>query len=155
VADRPAKFGERVLARLATGLPELVQAAPADDDLVAGYRREIERLMGEAARGGNVVILGRFGNAVLQGRPDLVRVFITAPLDWRIENVRRSLGIDAAAARAEIGRIDDARRTFARDQHGIAWGAIENYDLIVDTARFGVDGSAQTIAAAVRAASAE
>jgi cytidylate kinase len=34
----------------------------------------------------------------------------------------------------------------------MAWGELRNYDLSVDTARYGVDGAADIIAAAVRAA---
>ncbi len=152
--NRPAGFGERVLARLVGALPEVDQPAPAASDLVWAYRREIEALITQAADGGDTIILGRFGNAILAARTDLLRVFVHAPLAWRIANVGASLGCDAASARAEINRVDEASRTYAREQYRMAWGERQNYDLMLDTSRVGVDGAAEVIATAVRVASA-
>jgi cytidylate kinase len=153
VENRAPGFGERLLAGLSGAVPELAQAAilPAED-LTAAYRREVERIVREAAAGGDAIILGRLANAILGPRPDLVRVFVYAPLPWRIAYVSASFGCDANAARSEIARIDEARRTYARERYNMAWADLRNYDLAVDTARFGVDGAAHVIACAVRSA---
>ncbi len=82
-----------------------------------------------------------------------MRVYVHAPLAWRAARVAQSLGIDEAAARAEIARIDEARRTYARDGYRVHAGDVHNYDLAIDTSRFGVDGTAGIIVAAVRSAS--
>jgi cytidylate kinase len=153
LSDRAAGFGERLLAGFAGAVPEVTAPAePPHEDLTEAYRREAERLIAAAADAGNVVILGRLGSVILGARRDLVRVFVYAPLAWRVRNVSTSLGCDAAKARTEINRIDDARRTLAREQYRMAWGDIRNYDLAVNTARYGVDGAAAVIAAAVQAA---
>lgn len=120
----------------------------------AGYRREVERLIHEAAAEGDVVIVGRLGGAVLGARPDVVRVFLTAPLDWRIAYVRASLGVSEAKARSEVARIDEARRSFARDSYRVVWEDARNYDLTLNVAAFGIEGTAEAIAAAVTAADA-
>lgn len=152
IENRSPGFGERLLAGMAGAVPEMSAPAPLPgNDLVMEYRREAERLIREAALAGDAVILGRLGGAVLGARPELVRVFIYAPLAWRIANVRASLQCDEAAARSEIGRIDEARRRFAREHYRMSWGDPHNYELAVDTARFGVDGAAAVIAGAVRA----
>jgi cytidylate kinase len=151
--NRAPRFGERLLAGLSGAVPEVAQpAAPPAQDLVRAYRREAERLILAAAAAGDVVILGRLGNAILGARPDTVRVFLHAPAAWRIANVSASLGCGAQQARSEIARIDEARRAFAREQYRTAWGELHNYDLTVDTARYGVDGAARVIATAVEAA---
>lgn len=156
VESRPPNFGERMLEAMSAALPELSQpAALPADDMETGIRREVERLIREAARAGDVVIFGRFASGILGPRPDVVRVFVRAPLDWRIAHVQTSLGIDAAAARAEISRIDEARRTYAREQYRMAWDDARSYDLTVDTSRFGIEGAADVIAAAVRTAEAQ
>jgi cytidylate kinase len=152
IENRSPGFGERLLAGLASAVPEAAApAAPPAGDIGSAYRREAERLIREAAAAGNVVILGRLGSAILGSRDDLVRVFVYAPLPWRIANVRRSLDCEEARARSEIARIDEARRTFAREHYQMSWGDLRNYDLAVDTARFGVGGAARVIAFAVRA----
>ena len=149
--ERPRGFGERVLEQLGGGVPEAVQP-PASDDSAAETRRAIEEAVREEAAAGNVVIVGRMGGAILGARPDVVRVFIKAPLDWRAAHVAESLGIDDGAARTEIARIDEARRTYAREGYRVTWGDPRNYDLVVDTSKFGIAGSADVIVAAVHAA---
>ncbi|GAC1659492.1 MAG: hypothetical protein NVS4B13_04420 [Candidatus Elarobacter sp.] len=151
VAERPRGFGERVLEQLGGGLPEAAQP-PAEDDFPAETRRAIEQAVRDEAAAGDAVIIGRMGGAVLSGRTDLLRVFLHAPLASRVMHVAESLGIDQAEARAEIARIDEARRTYARTGYRATWGDPRNYDLIVDSSRFGVAGSADVIVAAVRAA---
>jgi len=151
VAERPRGFGERVLEQLGGGVPETAQP-PANDPVPAQTREAIEEAVREEAAEGDAVIVGRMGGAILAGRADLLRVFVHAPLAWRVAHVVESLHVSEAAARAEIARIDEARRTYAREGYRVHWGDPRNYDLVVDTSRFGVDGSASVIAGAVRAA---
>ena len=149
----PRGFGERVLEQLGGAVPELAQpAASRDEDLVVDRRRAIEVAVREAADRGNCIIIGRVAGAILAGRPDVVRVFVHAPLAWRVARVIESLQCGEDEARSEIARIDEARRTYAREQYRVTWGDPKTYDLVVDTARFGVDGTGDVIAAAVRAA---
>ncbi len=151
--NRAPGFGERLLAGLSGAVPEISQpAASPAEDLAGAYRREAERVVREVAAAGDAIILGRLGSAILGPRRDLVRVFVYAPIAWRIAYVCASFGCDENAARSEIVRIDEARRAYARDHYRMAWGDLRNYDLAVDTARYGVDGAAQVIACAVRCA---
>lgn len=153
VQDRPRPFGVRVLEQLGGGMPESAQpAASTDGDLVAETRRATEEAIREAAAAGNAVFVGRMAGTTLADRTDLVRVFLHAPLALRAAQVADSLGMDEATARTEIARIDEARRTYAKEQYRVSWGDPRNYDLVIDTSRFGVDGSAGIIVAAVRAA---
>jgi cytidylate kinase len=152
IENRSPGFGERLLAGLSDAVPEVAAPAPPAEDNAGAYRREVEGLVRAAADGGDAVILGRMGSAILGARRDLVRVFVHAPLAWRITNVSASLRCTEAVARGEIARIDEARRTFAREHYRVSWGELRNYDLAVNTARYGVEGAAHVIASAVRAA---
>ena len=149
LAERPRRYGERVLEQLGGGVPEAAQP-PAADDVPGETRRAIEEAVREEAQGGNAVIVGRMAAAILGRRPDVVRVFVHAPLEWRIAHVAESLGVGEAAAREEIARIDEARRTYAREGYRVNWGDPRNYDLVLDTSRFGIEGTAQIIVTAVR-----
>ena len=151
VAERPRGFGERVLEQLGGGLPEAAQP-PASDPVPAETRQAIEEAVREEAEAGDAVIVGRMGSAILAGRAGLVRVFVRAPLARRVAHVVESLGVSEAAARDEVARIDEARRTYAREGYRVSWGDPRNYDLVLDTSRFGVEGSASVIVSAVRAA---
>lgn len=151
VSERPRGFGERFLEQLGGGVPEAAQP-PASDPFPAETRRAIEAAVREQAAEGDVVIVGRMSGSILRDHPDLLRVFVHAPLAWRIPHVAESLHVSQVAARAEIARIDDARRTYAREGYNVTWGDPRNYDLVLDSSRFGVAGSADVIVAAVRAA---
>jgi cytidylate kinase len=151
VAERPRGFGERVLEQLGGGVPETAQP-PANDPVPAETREAIEAAVRDEAEAGDAVIVGRMASVVLAGRPDVVRVFLHAPLAWRVARVVESLHVGEAAARTEIARIDEARRTYAREGYRVTWGDPRIYDLVIDTSRFGVDGTANVIASAVRAA---
>jgi hypothetical protein len=153
VSERPRRYGERVLDQLGGGVPEAAQP-PDSDDFPVETRRAIEAAVREEAAAGDAVIVGRSAGAILAGRPDLVRAYVHAPLAWRTARVAQSLGIDEAAARAEIARIDEARRAYAREGYRVNVGDSRNYDLVIDTSRFGVDGAADIIVVAARAASA-
>ncbi len=151
VEHRQASFGERFLRSLGGPVPEAFQPTVTADDLTDAALREIERLIREAADAGSAVIVGRGGNAILAGRPDLVRVFLTAPVAWRAAHIAESLGVGEAEARAELARVDAGRRTFARDRYDIAWGDARHYDLLIDVATFGAQGTAAIVLAAVEA----
>ena len=98
------------------------------------------------------MIVGRNAGAVLAARADLVRVFVTAPLPWRIARVQASFSVSADAAKAEIARIDAARAAYAKDRYNDAWGIASTYHVSLDVARYGIDAAAVLIAGAVRAA---
>lgn len=154
-SDRSRSFGERVLAQLGGGVPETVQPAnPAGEELAAETRRAIERAVREFASAGDVVINGRMASAVLGPRADVLRVFVGGALDWRVARLVAAHGCHPAEARAEIARVDEARRTYAKEQYRVQWGDARAYDMLLDVSRLGVEGAAGAIVAAVRAAGA-
>lgn len=154
VQYRGDHFGERLLRSLGGAVPEAMQPAAPVDEFTNETRREIERLIRDAAAEGDCVIVGRVANVILAPSPGVLRVFLRAPLPWRAQHICTSLGVDDARARTEIARVDGGRRAFARDRYGFVWGDPQHYDMILDVARFGVDGSIGLLAAAVAAAAA-
>jgi cytidylate kinase len=145
---RQVGFGQRLLRSLSTGMPEAFQPAPEVEDLHAETHREIERLIHEAADAGNVIVVGRLGNYILRDRPDVLRVFLTAPLPWRTAQIVAALGLAESAAKTEIARVDGGRRRHAREQFDFDWGDPHYYDLVLDVSHFGVEGAIALIDAA-------
>lgn len=149
VENRTPNFGERLLRSLSTAVPEAFAPTPEVEDLSEATRRAIEGLIRDAAAGGNVVIVGRVANVVLGRRPDLLRVFLYAPLAWRAAHIAQSLHCSEAAARAEIARVDAGRRAYARERYDFEWGDPHQYDLVLDVSTFGVEGSVRQLCAAL------
>jgi cytidylate kinase len=145
---RSSGFAQRLMRSLTAAAPDVFHPPTEHDDLAASVMREVERHMHEAAAAGNVVVVGRFGNFVLRERPDVLRVFLFAPLAWRIEHIMASLGCTEAVARAEIARVDRARRNSARERYDFDFGDPHAYDLVLDVARLGVAGTVAAIDAA-------
>ena len=145
-------MSERMLRALGSGTPEVGNAQTRSDDFEAECLRAVQDAVREFAAAGNAVIVGRGAGAILGRRPDLVRVFMHAPRDWRIRHIAEAHGVDERTAAAEVDRVDRARGEYMRAYYGIEWGDPENYDLSVDTARFGVRGSADLIVRAAGAA---
>ncbi len=151
VGSGPPRFAERLLRGLAASTPEASHACPPPDEIDDAYVREIERAVRERAAAGACVILGRAAGSILAGRPDLVTVYLHAPLAWRIARVMDSLGCGEREARREIERVDAARAAYTRERYGIAWRDAAQYTLAADVAACGIEGTADLIVRAARA----
>ncbi len=154
IASSEQSLPEKLLAGLGEGTAEVItpMTPRLPQDFDESVRREIERAIRERAERGNVVILGRNAGAVLGDRPDLMRVFLRAGLEWRVERLRAAFGQTREAVLADVERVDAARRKFAKDRYKIAWSDARSYDLALDVSRFGVAGTTALIVAAVRLA---
>lgn len=149
VEHRRPGLAERLLRSLNAAVPELSQPVLHHDDIDEDAVREIERQVRSAAALGNVVIVGRIAGSILGPGPETLRLFLQAPLPWRIAHVVDSLGVSPAEAREEIDRIDRGRHAYAEERYGIVLGDPTHYDLVIDVSRFGIDGAADLIASAV------
>jgi cytidylate kinase len=148
--DSQRTLGELLLDGLERATPELAQATaaePLDEELVAAVAAAVQ----EYAAKGNCVIVGRGAFAILGARPDVLRVFMHAPREWRVAHVVETTHVRRDVAEAEIERVDRARIAHIRQWYGLAFGDPQNYDLCIDTARLSAAQSAASIVAAVQA----
>lgn len=152
-AGAEASLGERILASLDAGTPEAMGAGltPPGHDFDDSVRREIERTIRERAARGDVVILGRYANAVLGARADVLRVFLIAARAWRCARLVEAFSWSVEFAQAAIDRMDAARKKLAKDRYALRWGDPHAYDLVVDVSRVTVGGAVALVTAAVRA----
>ncbi len=91
------------------------------------------KIIEKIADAGSCVIVGRAADHVLEGRADVVRVFIHAPESYRISRVQEVYGDSLEEAKDNIRRSDKARAAYYRHISGKRWGAEENYDLVLDS----------------------
>lgn len=142
-------LGARLLSGLELSTPE-VTTSRFGETFDEAFAREVQRAVREYAARGNAVIVGRGGGAILGRRVDVLRIFMYAPREWRIERIAGELALDARAAAAEVDRVDRARHAHLRDWYGVEFGAPAIVDLAIDTSTFGPDASADLIVTAVR-----
>ncbi|MCL5951494.1 MAG: cytidylate kinase-like family protein [Chloroflexi bacterium] len=111
------------------------------------YRQAVAEVMQELAAEGNVVIVGRAGQAILRGHPDTVHVRVTAPAPLRAERAAREQGISLKAAQAQVAASDLFRRNYLRRLYRIRWDDPALYDLIINTERITVKEATELIRA--------
>jgi uncharacterized membrane protein YczE len=97
------------------------------------------------------VIVGRNADFVLRGRANCLRVFVHADRPSRIERIVGEYGEGRAQAARVLETRDRERANYCEHYTHQKWGMLGNYDLTIDSSRFGSEGSADLIVAAVRA----
>jgi cytidylate kinase len=113
------------------------------------YVHRLHSIILLAARHGNVIFVGRGAHFLLPPQGGLV-VRIVAPEKYRIEQVMREQGIGYEAAKKiveekERGRHDFISRQFHRDP-----ADPHLYDLVINSAKCGLEATADVIVCAVR-----
>ena len=87
---------------------------------------------------GPCVIVGRCGDYVLRGRADVLRVFLHAPLEFRVRRARAQGRLpaeaDERAAAALVQKEDRRRAAYYNFYSEFRWGEAGHYDLCLNAA---------------------
>ena len=102
-----------------------------------------------AYRHGNIVILGRGGQAILKDKPDVLHVRIEAPLDIRSRRLQAREQITLAAAQDRALEHDRASAEYLKRFHDIDWSDPLNYHLMINTGTLGVEAATRLVIKAV------
>lgn len=127
---------------------ELYLSTNAVQDAVTAQDRAIRSL----ADAGSCVIVGRSADYVLRNHQNIVRVFISAPKEYRIKKVMEMYGDSRDQAVKSIERSDMARRSYYESITNKRWGDSHSYEMCVDSS-IGVEKTADLICAYIRSAS--
>lgn len=109
-----------------------------------------EKIIRKIADNGSCVIVGRSADYVLKDYENVVRVFVHAPMEFRIGRVREVYGDTLKEAKRNIRRSDKARAAYYKHISGMRWGDAKNYELTVDSS-VGTEKSAEIILAYISA----
>ncbi len=127
---------------------------PPYPDAAYDPRREVleltQQVVREAARGGNVVIVGRGGAHILRDVPDVLHVFLHADVAFRQRIVMAREEIDEAKAARRVHEMDANRAAYVKQVYGRDWLDVRAYDLAIDTGRVGFDGATEIVLAALQ-----
>jgi cytidylate kinase len=98
-----------------------------------GYVALMQAYLLEAAARDRVVIVGRGGHLLLAGVATVHRIRVTAPLEARVERLRRRENTDRESVRRLVGRVDAERAGFIRAVYGRDWADPASFDAVHDT----------------------
>lgn len=104
----------------------------------------------KAAKEGSCVFVGRCADYVLRDFDNVVNIFITASLDYRIKQIMNKQHLDHDAARKFIEQKESSRAAYYNYYTGKKWGAAESYDLCIDTSVLGLMETEKIIATFIR-----
>ncbi len=100
----------------------------------------------KAANEGSCVFVGRCADYVLRNLPNTVSVFVTASMDYRVQQIMNKRHLDEDAARKFIEQGESERATYYNYYTGKKWGAAESYDLCIDSSVLGLVETEKIIA---------
>jgi cytidylate kinase len=140
---------EMVLARTYGEAAELSErgAGTLDDER---YIKTLKSVIRAVAARGNVVILGRGGQAILQDAEETLHVYVAAPAEWRIGNLIEREGMERAEAERRIKHSDQHRSAFHRHYFKVEPDSPQLYDVGINASRIGIETAAKMVAVAAR-----
>ena len=108
--------------------------------------REQSKMIKKLADQGPCVIVGRCADYVLRNRDDVLNVFICADTETKIQRVMNVRKMVRERAETTMKEMDKKRRSYYKKYTDKEWGAIQNYDMVLNVSQLGLDGVADIIA---------
>lgn len=104
------------------------------------------KIIKELASKENFVIVGRCADYILRENNNVVKVFIYADAESRINRVlQRHDDIDPARGKQAVLKADKTRSNYYSFYSGQKWGLPENYDLCINSSKISTDQAADII----------
>ena len=157
--EQPGSLLHRLLMALGSASgepmipPETTAWNPPNVDPVFDTRRAVleitQHVIHEAARAGNVVIVGRGGAYILQNFPGALHVFLRSAEAVRLNVVMARFSLSEADARRRLKQADENWTAYIKQVYGHDRNLASHYDLVLDTGRLGYEATVEAILAAL------
>lgn len=114
---------------------------PESDDFTStdnlfNYQAKIIRQLAEEE---SCVIIGRCADYVLKEYPNVLSVFVHAPLDFCIEQAAKKHSMSKKELEKFIQKTDKHRAEYYKYHTGREWTDARNYDLCLDSSKLGFE----------------
>ena len=100
----------------------------AEKDSIIKQSETIRRI----ALNGNCVIVGRGADYILKNSPHIVKIFLYAPLEYRINKIKEMYNDTYNEAKKHVVNSDKSRAAYYEVITNQKWGNRENYDLCLN-----------------------
>ena len=95
------------------------------------------------------VIIGRCADYALAENPNLLSLFISAPLEVRIQRVAQRQNLTPEKARQLILKTDKRRASYYEYYSSKKWGSVDSYHFCIDSSYLGLGRTVELIQAMV------
>jgi cytidylate kinase len=158
--EQPGSLLARLLVALGSASteplvpPEAAAWQPPNTDPAFDTRKAVlqitQHVIEEAAREGNVVIVGRGGAYILRDFPGALHVFLRAAEAVRVKAIMARFNITSEEeARRRLKRTDENWTAYIKQVYGHDRNLAAHYDLVLDTGRLGYETTVKVILAAI------
>ena len=135
--------------------PEATAWSPPNADPAFDTRKAVlqitQLVVQEAARAGNVIIVGRGGAYLLHDLPGALHVFLGAAKATRVKTIMDHYKIASEEeARRLMTRTDENWTAYIKQVYGHDRNLAGHYDMVLDTGRLGYQGTVDAILAALK-----
>ena len=103
----------------------------------------------QIASQGPCVIIGRCADYALEDNPDLLSLFIHAPMEARIQRVAERQNVTPEKARQMIIKTDKRRAAHYEYYSSKKWGSMDSYHFCMDSSYLGLSRTVELILAMV------
>lgn len=114
------------------------------------YHHQVQQIIRTLAAEGQVVIVGRGGQMVLQDCPDVLHVRVVAPFDQRVARLQETRHLPVAAAEAIIEKSMEARARYIIQSYDVVLDDPSLYHLILNTGLLGLPQAVDLVIQAYR-----
>lgn len=144
LAAKESGLNREFISDIHKNSPDIMRDLYLSSNAVQYAIKAQDAIIREIAENGSCVIVGRAADYILKDYDNVVRIFIHALQDYRIQRVMDVYGDTPKEARVNIERSDKARASYYEHISGTHWGDARNYELTVDSSD-GVEKTAQFI----------
>jgi len=159
--EQPGSLLARLLVALGSASteplvpPEAAAWQPPNTDPAFDTRKAVleitQHVIQEAARAGNVVIVGRGGAYILRDFPGALHVFLRAAEAVRVKAIMARFDITSEEeARRRLKRTDENWTAYIKQVYGHDRNLAGHYDMVLDTGRLGYETTVDAIIVALK-----
>lgn len=114
-----------------------------DDRIFLAQSKVIRNVAAE----GPCVIVGKCADYILKDHDNMVKLFISATLDFRIRRAIEIEGISQESAAETVLKKDKSRANYYKYHSGERWDNVLNYDMAIRSDLSGIDGTVDCLKA--------
>lgn len=133
LAAQESGLHKSFISDINTNSPKILHDLYLSTTVVQQAIKAQEEIIRKIADQGACVIIGRAADYVLREYKNIVRIFIYAPEEYRVNRVMKIYGDTHSEAVKYVHRSDEARAAYYYSISNTRWGNIHNYDLLIDS----------------------
>ncbi|MDD3238587.1 MAG: cytidylate kinase-like family protein [Lachnospira sp.] len=97
------------------------------------------------AQAESFVIVGRCAEDILRDNPALVSIFVRGDVEIKKQRVIQKYHLEEKEALQKMKSVDKMRRTYHNFYSEGKWGDSRNYDICINSSKFGIEGTVKAL----------